>query len=525
MSIHTENTRKASIGRGRAARLCSCLLLAAGLLWNAVTPAEAIEFKAKGVWLASFQYGQNGNFTGSGHSGYDPSEDEFEARSRVRVILDAVASENVSGQVYFEIGKFIWGKARSGQNGGALGADDTIVKVKRAFIDWMIPETDIKVRMGIQGIGLPYAAMDGPTVFQSDVAAVSANWTINENVGVTAFWARPYNDNYSESDGSGSNFMDNMDMAALTIPLRFDGLKMTPWFMYAAIGPNTWRVDDSGNYVGKGINGVNGKYVRSGMLSLAANLSDVKTRKLSSYANAWWAGLAGELTMWSPWRLAWEFTYGQVEYDVEELNREGWMGALTLEYKMDWGTAGIFGWYSSGDDDDLSNGSERMPTVSNDYGVCSFSGTFVGPDINGLERDRVIGNNLVGTWGVGFRLKNMSFFENLKHTFHVSLLGGTNDPGILEAYHDASGTWMTPNSPDGQGTFLGRENMYLTTNDYALEVGLLNTYKIYENFQVNVEANYVKLWLDRDDNVWGNALGSQSIKDAWNVSTLFIYSF
>ena len=216
-----------------------------------------------------------------------------------------------------------------------------------------------------------------------------------------------------------------------------------------------------------------------------------------------------------------------MNYDDSSLQRSGWMGALLAEYKFDWGTPGIYGWYSSGDDDDLGNGSERMPTVANDYGVCSFSGTFIGPDMNGLERDRVIGNNLVGTWGVGFRLKNMSFIEDLKHTFHVSLLGGTNDPGILEKYHDRTGVWMSPNNPKGQGKdSIGRENMYLTTNDYALEIGLLNTYKIYENLQVNLEANYVALWLDKSDDVWGRSLaGRNGTKDAWNITTLFIYSF
>ena len=140
-----------------------CLLLAAAMVTGAAQASHAVDFKAKGVWLASFQYGQNGNFTNGGHTGYDPSEDEFEARSRVRLVIDAVADENLSGQVYFEIGKSIWGKAEDPQGGMAMGADKNIVKLKRAFIDWRVPDTDLKLRMGIQGIGLPYMAMGGPT--------------------------------------------------------------------------------------------------------------------------------------------------------------------------------------------------------------------------------------------------------------------------------------------------------------------------------------------------------------------------
>ena len=252
-----------------------CLLLAAAMVTGAAQASHAVDFKAKGVWLASFQYGQNGNFTNGGHTGYDPSEDEFEARSRVRLVIDAVADENLSGQVYFEIGKSIWGKAEDPQGGMAMGADKNIVKLKRAFIDWRVPDTDLKLRMGIQGIGLPYMAMGGPTVFQSDVAAITASYVFNENAAMTAFWARPYNDNYvGNADGDQKNFMDNMDMAGLMVPLTFDGVKLTPWGMFASIGSNTFRNDSSKSYayVGNKINGVNGGYALSGLFPLRADL-------------------------------------------------------------------------------------------------------------------------------------------------------------------------------------------------------------------------------------------------------------
>ena len=68
------------------------LLLAAGLVFGAATGASAIDFKAKGQWIMSFDYGQNGGFTGgNGQSGFNKAngrytnEDEFEARQRVRL--------------------------------------------------------------------------------------------------------------------------------------------------------------------------------------------------------------------------------------------------------------------------------------------------------------------------------------------------------------------------------------------------------------------------------------------------------
>ncbi|MDE7066024.1 MAG: hypothetical protein K2O70_11280, partial [Desulfovibrionaceae bacterium] len=145
------------VGLKRGMRMLSCFcksrkrvkgVLAAALagaaLVGAPFKAEAIDFKAHGWWLFSAQYGQNGNFSNKGHTGYDSLEDDFEARSRVRLQLDAVASENLSGQLYFEIGKFIWGKAGNPQGGAALGADSSSqIKLKRAFIDWTVPNTDL----------------------------------------------------------------------------------------------------------------------------------------------------------------------------------------------------------------------------------------------------------------------------------------------------------------------------------------------------------------------------------------------
>ena len=131
------------------------LALAAAMMLGAATGANAIDFKAKGQWIMSFDYGMHGNFgdsKASSNSGFGKNEDEFEARQRVRLQLDAVASEALSGTVFFEIGDQVWGQDSTG---GALGADKSVVELKRAYIDWMVPQTDLKVRMGIQGLALP----------------------------------------------------------------------------------------------------------------------------------------------------------------------------------------------------------------------------------------------------------------------------------------------------------------------------------------------------------------------------------
>jgi hypothetical protein len=57
------------------------LLLAAGLVLGAATGASAVDFKVKGKWNVSFDFGQNGQYTGGGRTGYSSGEDEFEADS------------------------------------------------------------------------------------------------------------------------------------------------------------------------------------------------------------------------------------------------------------------------------------------------------------------------------------------------------------------------------------------------------------------------------------------------------------
>ena len=496
------------------------LALAAAMMLGAATGASAIDFKAKGQWIMSFDYGMHGNFGESkakNNSGFGKHEDEFEARQRVRLQLDAVASEALSGTVFFEMGDQIWGQDSTG---GALGADGKVVELKRAYIDWMVPQTDLKVRMGIQGLALPSFTTNASQIFDDDVAAISLNYQFNENVGLTAFWARPYNDNagYKSSDAGSTkwdNYMDNMDMFAVLLPLTFDGVKVTPWVMYAAMGPGMFdNAKDPGNAWGRASAGM-----QSGFKGTDWN---------DSYGNAFWAGVTGEVTYWDPFRIAWDVNYGSASYEDQKMNRAGWLASLLLEYKLDWGTPGLYGWYGSGDDSNPKNGSERMPVVSangnNGFSNFAFNGNPY------IAREGVLGTNMTGTWGIGARLKDVSFLEDLKHTLRVNFMGGTNAPKMAKYIRDYGNPYAKHGVSDVARYATAYDPMYLTTDDTALEIGLTNTYKMYDNFTVMLDASYVALWLEDSRSVWGKnpgrgALGGDGVYDAWNVNLSFVYSF
>lgn len=517
------------------------LLLAAGLVFGAATGASAIDFKAKGQWIMSFDYGANGAFTGgNGATGFNGTgrglnsyrgEDEFEAKQRVRLQLDAVASEALSGTVFFEMGDQTWGNSGTG---GALGADGNVVEVKNAYIDWIVPQTDLKVRMGIQGVALPSFTTKSSAILEDDVAAVTASYQFNENVGVTALWARPYNDNYNSGNvnaatglatnrrATGNNYMDNVDLFALLVPMTFDGVKVTPWMMYGAVGPNAFRNGD--NYFGNGATATNGNgssWALSGMVPAYRSLhkdGSNTAKRLTGYGNAVWGGLTGEVTAFDPFRIAWDFNYGSVSYDDSRSNRAGYLGSLLFEYKLDWAIPGLYFWYGSGDDNNPANGSERLPSLhangNNEFSNFAFSGNPY------IARENMISSTMAGTWGIGARLKDMSFVENLKHTLRLNVMGGTNNTKMASYIRQQGGS--------ANSYAAGMDPLYMTTNDTAMEVGLTNSYKMYDNFTIMLDAAYIATWLDHSRSVWGNTTlngRSDQVRDPWNVNLSFVYSF
>ena len=301
-------------------------------------------------------------------------------------------------------------------------------------------------------------------------------------------------------------------MFAVLLPLTFDGVKVTPWVMYAAMGPGMFDnlEKDPGNAWGR---------ASAGMVS-----GFTGTDPLDTYGNAFWAGVTGEVTYWDPFRIAWDVNYGSASYADEKMNREGWLASLLLEYKLDWGTPGLYGWYSTGDDNNPKNGSERMPVVSangnNGFSNFAFNGNPY------IAREGILGSTMVGTWGIGARLKDVSFLEDLKHTLRVNFMGGTNAPKM--AKYVSHNSFKDSASVTQYGT--SYDPMYLTTDDYALEIGLTNTYKMYDNFTIMLDAAYVALWLDDSTSTWGknpgrSALGGDGVYDAWNVNLSFVYSF
>ena len=211
------------------------LLLAAGLVIGAASAANAVDIKAKGLWHNAMSFADR-NF--EKHNG----SDKMQNATRIRTQIDVIASESLKGVVYFEIGPQNWGK---GADGASLGTDGKVVKVRYNYVDWVTPQTDAKVRMGLQNFSLPGFAL--PNVILggggADGAGITLSTQFTKNIGATLFWLRAENDNTDSATDYGKqyHYSDAMDFTGITLPLKFDGVKVTPWAMYGFVGRDSFE--------------------------------------------------------------------------------------------------------------------------------------------------------------------------------------------------------------------------------------------------------------------------------------------
>ena len=483
------------------------LLLAAGLICSAFSAANAADIKAKGMWDFSFEY-TNDSF--DKHN----SSDRFGAAQRLRTQIDVIASESLKGVVYFEIGDTHWGHAK---DGASLGTDGRTVEVRYSYIDWAIPETDVLVRMGLQPFVMP-GFVAGSAVLDGDGAGITIGGNFTENVGANLFWLRAENDNTNGYGKWHDDQSNAMDFVGLTLPLTFDGVKITPWGMYGFVGSRSLGGDAKGDI----------DDMRAGMLPVLPSGSDLTTLEGNrSEGNAWWVGITGEMTTFSPFRLAGDFNYGSVDmgtvrslsgYDgatskTIDLKRSGWLASAIAEYKLDFGVPGLLLWYGSGDNSNPYDGSERMPTVD-----AGWSGSSFGFDGGyGISSDTILGTSPVGTWGVALRMKDISFMENLTHAIQVGYYRGTNNKNMPA---NAGMTTFHASYPDATGSMVG--STYLTTKDGAWEATFDTDYQIYKDLTLAVELGYIHLSLN--DGVWGNVLDNTN-RNAYKASVNMRYAF
>jgi hypothetical protein len=510
------------------------LVLAMALCLGSVVSAKAdgVDIKVKGTYEFAFGWvwndhmadsvNKSGNFRNGG------SNDAFDARQRIRLQVNFIINEYLQGVYGLEVTN-IWGRAGTGAGGatgGQMDADGANLVTRWAYLDWLIPNTPVQVRMGIQPVALPGTRMGNP-VLSTDIAGVLiSSPTPLDWLSVTAFWLRPfdaYAGDYTVTGGNNGRF-DETDLFGFILPLTFRniGLNVTPWFAFANIGASSGLYDRM--------------FTTSTVGTVTNVTADDRTHGIVT-------GINFDFRLLDPLVFGLDVIYGNVhKADVTglevvgsrggfvnvpgnypQIGTRGWLIAATLDYKLDFGnnfsvTPGIFGWWASGDSKSGVDSGQlgRLPNIGTNGG--NFKPTSFGHggyfnSISQWSNVGDIGGTGTGTWGVGIQLANASFIKDLSHTLRFAYYRGTNDSDIVR-----DGLIAPKYRDDG---------LYLTTDDSVFEINFDHQYKIYENLTAALELGW--LHLNSDEEVWGarNMTGGEGKEgtNAWKAQLLFTYSF
>ena len=437
------------------------LLLAGGMVFSSFNSVSAVEVKVSGEWLASFTFADNlfgVDALNKHRSAQDGSKGGFNAAQRVRVNFDLVASEALSGRVQLQAtagnsaaNYYSWGQA-------GVGGPGESVTARLAYLDWLIPSTDVQVRMGRQVVNTPSYTFGSP-ILDDAIDGIMVNAPINDMVGVTFGWMRPF----AEVNKWGVEHYPHtsVDLAYLAVDVVSEGFRVTPWGMI-------------------GLHGNGDGTATPGSMDMMGygNAGDARS-------TVYWVGIGGELGLFDPFRITGDFIYSGNDADGDA-ERRGWYAALGAEMDMAFATPFLKGWYASGDDAD-SNRSGRLLSVDEAGAFDASSIYFDGNDLLAATIDNC---NPAGTWGLQLGAKNISFIEDLTHALSVSYFQGTNNTNRITdaALRAQIGTLANPAT-------------YMTTSDSAWEVDFLSSYQLYQNLTANLLLAY--MITDFDESVWG----------------------
>ncbi|MEZ7196325.1 outer membrane homotrimeric porin [Pseudodesulfovibrio karagichevae] len=436
----------------RLSLLAAALVLVLGM---AVSASAAPEVSISGNLLVNAVWMNNWDFRDGTNNGA-----AMDIVQRADLYFTVTANENLKGVLGLRSDKDSWGDADLGLDRPG-GRDRAQLNIRDAYIDFNWPGTDVNVKAGVYTIALPQSVGSASMIVAERAGAVMVSTPVTDNVSVLAGYTRLWNDNNTTGNALNASTFgeDFLDGYLLALPLSFEGVSATPFFLYGNGGQN---------------------YLAAG-------------EEISAY----WTGTNFTMSLFDPFIIKADVNYGKLDADTRANDASGWLFDLGLDYTgFDFMTVSAFFAYTTGNDDDSTNGQEQMPILNGDWAVGSFffgGGSITSDDING-------GDTPMGFWTVGLSLTDIqSFAQGLTHDFHVLYVKGTNDKDD------------TVN--------LGTLGSYLTEDDSLWEVDFNTAYAVYDELTLYGQLGYINS--DFDEDVWGSTVDN----DAWKVATGVVYKF
>ena len=418
-------------------------------------------------------------------------ESQTEAHTRLRQYFEYIASENLKATVGYEIDA-VWGnsKAPGGADSGdgsnsALAVDtDDFLELKRLNMEFTLPGTETTSKVGIQWVELPSLALGSNLVLNGDMPGVTVSTPVTDTANLTFGWLRKYDSVTTSSSSPG------YDAFFAAMPIEQDGFSFDPFAVYSLVGKDAWN----GDYTTT-TNGTSVEVTRD-------------TNDLEDTATMYHVGTGLQVDTLDPIGMRAGFVYGSLSADNDENDKAGWLADLAVNYKMEAMTPEVFGMYTSGDDDDADDGSERLPTIYNDglyavYPSMLFGDpTYLGIGGDGAAGTAALGFTPQGIWAAGATLKSITLTDKLTGTLTAQYVQGTDDEDAVNK------------------DILGDST--LTAEDSAFEVDFAANYKIYEQLSAIMEVGYAKF--DYDEKV-GTRDNDYKDDPATRIGVGLLYSF
>ncbi|MHC1712627.1 MAG: outer membrane homotrimeric porin [Solidesulfovibrio sp.] len=493
-------------------------IFAVALLMTAATRAQAAtEVRMTGDALIYGNFMANRNFTGwnraywSNNAGAvqgagSRTEDRFEIWERFRLRTDFIANEAVKFRLGLKV-EDTWGHGTF----TAANPSTTSVAVYQAFLQFKWPGCDTQITAGLQPAALPQSSFfAGSIVFDENVAGlIITTPLIQDTLTLVLGYVRTIGTDQSYGKVGENNLYANEEGFLLALPITMEGFKATPWAMYGQGGR-------AGNYLYDG--GWAEGLVSPGFLTYG------KAGWKNNFITALWAGTTLEVTALDPLKFYADVIWGRHGMNEFKKNiRDGWFLDAAAEYTgFDMVTPQVFGFWSTGEDSSIRNGSERLPHF--------YPGSGNGGEHNGgsqswnagnsflfdggqeLVKGSNMGVNPVGSWGIGASFKNISFMEKLTHLLTIAYAHGNNSAQAIRY----SNSVLVSNPVFN----MGRD---LTEKEWVVGLNFDSKYMLYENLALIMETGWAHP-SEFQKSVWTRRLANKA-EEAWKVAFGLKYTF